>query len=84
MPTRKPRSARSLPTCRDTSASCTTPPAGASVTPHVVAGFAVGFGLGLYGEVADGLLFAVLMVALLIALQVLCLVWPLAFPRSGA
>ena len=58
--------------------------AGASVTPHVVAGFAVGLGLGLYGEVADGLLFAVLMVALLIALQVLCLVWPLAFPRSGA
>lgn len=52
--------------------------------PHVVAGFAVGFGLGLYGEVADGLLFAALMVALLIALQVLCLVWPLAFPRSGA
>ena len=54
------------------------------MTPHVVAGFAVGFGLGLYGEVVDGLLFAALAVALLIGLQVICLVWPLAFPRSGA
>lgn len=54
------------------------------VTPDMIAGFAVGFGLGLYGEVVAGLLFAALLVTLLIALQVLCWIWPLAFPRSGA
>ncbi len=53
------------------------------MTPHVVAGFAVGFGLGLYGEVVGGLLFAALAVALLIGLQVLCLVWP-GLPAVGS
>lgn len=50
--------------------------------PHAVAGFSVGLGLGLYEEMTDGLLFAALVVALLVALHVVGWAWPLAFPRS--
>ena len=52
------------------------------VVPHAAAGFSVGLGLGLYEETADGLLFAALVMALLVALQVVGWAWPLAFPRS--
>ena len=52
------------------------------IVPHTAAGFSVGLGLGLYEETADGLLFAALVMALLVALQVVGWAWPLAFPRS--
>lgn len=51
-------------------------------TPHAAVGFSVGLGLGLHEETVDGLLFAALAVVLLVLLQAIGWVWPLAFPRS--
>lgn len=53
-----------------------------AVAPHAAVGFSVGLGLGLHEETVDGLLFAALAVVLLVLLQAIGWVWPLAFPRS--
>ena len=50
---------------------------------HALVGFTVGFGQGLYGVSARGLLFSALMLALLVALHVLVDLWPLAFPKKA-